>query len=121
MIELLKGFPEPVLAFACRGHVTRREYVEVLIPAVERALQQQDKIRLYYQIGTDFEGIDPSAVWQDVKVGIGHLTRWERIAVVTDVAWIVNTMKVFSFLIPGEMRFFPVAEADTARAWIVAD
>jgi len=121
MIEQLTEFPERVLAFACRGHVTRQEYKELLIPAVERTLQQHDKIRLYYEIGDDFEGIDPSAVWEDVKVGISHLTRWERIAVVTDVAWIGHTMKVFSFLVPGEMRFYSVADAAKARAWIVAD
>lgn len=121
MIEQLRDFPEGILAFACRGHVTRQEYSEVLIPTVERALQQHEKIRLYYEIGPDFEGIDPSAVWADVKVGMGHLGRWERIAVVTDVAWIENTMKVFSFVIPADMRIFPVSDAASARDWIVAD
>lgn len=120
MIELLSGFPENVLAFACRGHVTRQEYAEVLIPTVERALKQHEKVRLYYEIGTDFESIEPGAVWADVKVGMSHLTRWERVAVVTDVAWIENTMKAFSFLIPAEMRIFPVSDAAKARDWIVA-
>ncbi len=52
---------------------------------------------------------------------MGHLGRWERIAVVTDVAWIENTMKVFSFVIPADMRIFPVSDAASARDWIVAD
>jgi SpoIIAA-like len=121
MIEQLRDFPEGILAFACRGHVTRQEYAEVLIPAVERALQQREKVRLFYEIGPDFEGIDPGAVWADVKVGMGHLGRWERIAVVTDVAWIENTMKVFSFVILADMRIFPVSDAASAREWIVAD
>jgi hypothetical protein len=121
MIEPLTGFPENVLAFACRGHVTAQDYADVLIPAVERALQEHEKIRLYYEIGPDFEGIDPSAVWADARVGMGHLGRWERIAVVTDVAWIENTMKVFSFMLPGDMRLFPVSAAAGARDWIVAD
>jgi hypothetical protein len=120
MIEMLTEFPKHVLAFACRGHVSRKEYLEVLTPAVERALQQQEKLRLYYEIGADFQGIDPSAVWEDIKVGMGHLDRWERIAVVTDVTWIEKAMKVFGFLIPGDVRFFPIAKAETARAWIVA-
>ena len=34
MIEVLKGFPTKVLAFACKGHVTKRDYETVLIPAV---------------------------------------------------------------------------------------
>jgi hypothetical protein len=49
-----------------------------------------------------------------------HLTRWERVAVVTDVEWIKQTMRFFSFLMPGAMRVFPTSEAAQARAWIIA-
>jgi SpoIIAA-like len=43
----------------------------------------------------DLAGIDPGAMWEDFKVGMEHFTRWERIAVVTDVEWIKNTIKIF--------------------------
>ena len=120
MIETLEGFPETVVAIACKGQVTGRDYAEVLIPKVEAALKQHEKVRLYYEIGADFQGIDPGAVWEDFWVGMEHLSRWERIAVVTDVEWIGNTMKFFSFLIPGEIRLFPLSQAAQARDWIVA-
>ena len=121
MIEVLQDFPENVIAFACKGHVTKRDYDTVLIPLVEKELKRHEKVRLYYQIGDDFSGIDPGAVWEDFKVGVEHLPRWERVAVVTDIEWIGNTMKVFSFLMPGDIRVFPTAEMAKARAWIVAD
>jgi hypothetical protein len=120
MIEPLPDFPENVIAMTCRGHVTRGDYDTVLVPAVEAALADHDKIRLYYEIGPDFTGIEPAAVWEDFKVGMGHLTRWERIAVVTDVDWIRNTIQAFRFLLPGEMKVVPMAEAGEARAWIAA-
>lgn len=120
MIEVLTDFPDNVVAVACSGHVTRQDYETVLIPTVEAALEAHEKIRLFYGIGADFEGIDPSAVWEDFKVGMGHLSRWERIAVVTDVDWIRHTMQAFSFLLPGEMRIFPISETEAARAWITA-
>ena len=47
-----------------------------------------------------------------------HFTRWARVAVVTDVDWIRHTMQIFSFVMPGDMRVFPMAEADKARTWI---
>jgi len=92
MIERLEEFPDNVVAFVCHGQVTRQDYDTVLVPAVEKALEAHDKIRLYYETGSDFSGIDPSAVWEDTRVGIGHLTRWEKFAVVTDIAWIRHTM-----------------------------
>jgi phosphoserine phosphatase len=48
-----------------------------------------------------------------------HLTRWERVAVVTDVEWIKQTMRFFSFLMPGAMKVFATSEATQARAWII--
>ena len=120
MIEALTGFPARVLAFACKGHVTKGDYETVLVPAVTSALARHDKVRLYYQVDSDFAGIEPGAVWEDFKVGVEHWTRWERIAVVTDVAWIGHTMHAFSFLMPGEIRVFPLAQAAEARQWVTA-
>jgi SpoIIAA-like len=120
MIERLKDFPANVLAFVCHGRVSRAEYDTVLVPAVSDALKTNDKVRIYYETAADFGGIEPGAVWEDFKVGMQHLTRWERMAVVTDVDWIKHTMSFFSFMMPGEMRTYPRAQAAEARAWIVS-
>jgi len=120
MIEHLTDFPPNVLAFACKGQVTAREYDEVLVPVVERALKRAGKMRLYYRVDADFTGIEPGAVWEDVKVGMDHLTRWERIAVVTDVAWIAHTIQAFGFLMPAKVKVFSLAEAEAARVWVEA-
>jgi hypothetical protein len=120
MIEALKDFPQNVVAFVCHGHITKDDYATVLVPAAEKALSQYDKVRLYYETAPDFSGIDPAAVWEDTKVGIRHFRQWERVAVVTDVEWIKQTMRFFGFLMPGELRVFPTAEAAQARKWIVA-
>lgn len=90
-----------------------------MIPAVESALKQHEKIRLYYQIDPDFSGIEAGAVWEDFKVGMEHLLRWERIAVVTDVDWIRRTVRAFSFVMPGEVKVFSFDEAAKAQSWII--
>jgi hypothetical protein len=120
MIEPLTNFPNNVVAFVCRGRVTRADYDAVLVPAVMDALKKHDKVRLYYETSADFAGIDAGAVWEDFKVGMEHFTRWERVAVVTDVDWIKHTMQFFSFMMPGEMKIFPASDAAKARQWIVA-
>ena len=90
----------------------------MLIPGIEVRLKRHDKVRIYYEIARDFAGIDPGAVWEDTKVGFGHFLRWERFAVVTDVEWIKHAVKLFGFLMPGEFRVFPTAQAGQAREWI---
>lgn len=117
MIEALTGFPARVLAFACKGHVTKGDYETVLIPAVEKALQQPGKVRLYYEV--DFTGIDAGAMWDDLKVGMEHPLRWERIAIVTDVDWIRYTLRAFSFLMPGVAKIFRRDEKTKAQQWIL--
>ncbi len=120
MIKQLKTFPENVLAFVCTGRVTKADYESVLIPAVTGALKGQGKVRLYYETAGDFLGIDPGAMWEDFKVGIEHLSRWERVAVVTDLEWIQHTMRLFAFLMPGAVKSFPTSQSDVARVWITS-
>ncbi len=121
MIEILEGFPPNVIAFAAKGHVTKTDYDNVLIPKVEDALRRGGGIRCYYELGSQYSGIDAGAVWEDFKLGIEHLTRWERVAVVTDVEWIRLAISVFRFLVPGEIRVFATNQAAEARRWIAAD
>lgn len=118
MIKALKDFPDDVAAFACHGHVTKADYETVLIPAINAKLETHDKVRIYYEVASDFDGFDPGAMWDDTKVGFRHFLRWERFAVVTDVEWIRQTMKFVGFLMPGEFKVFSSAEADKARRWV---
>lgn len=120
MIERLTGFPDEILAFVCKGRVTKADYDNVLVPAVIEALKSHDKLSLYYEIAADFAGFDPGAMWADAKVGLAHLGHWQKIAVVTDVDWIGHAVALFGFMMPCEVRLFALAEAATARQWIAA-
>jgi hypothetical protein len=120
MIEVMQGFPNDVVGVIARGRVRKQDYEKVLVPAVEDAVHRHGRVRLYYQLGDDFTGIDLGAAWEDLKIGTAHLLRWDRIAVVTDVDWIRLAVGAFGFLMPGKVRVFAVKEASTARDWIVA-
>lgn len=120
MIEMLEGFPEGVVAAVAKARVTRRDYEEILIPAVEAAFRRRSKVRCYYELGRDFAGMDAGAVWEDLRVGLGHLSGWEQVAVVTDIDWVRLAVNTFRFLLPGTVRVFPTSEATEARRWIAA-
>jgi SpoIIAA-like len=120
MIEIVEGFPEGVVGFAAKGRVTRQDYEHVLIPKVEGALRRHEKLRCYYELGSEFTGFEAGAMWEDFKIGVEHWSRWERVAVVTDIDWIRHTMSAFGFLMPGQVRVFATGQAAEARAWIAA-
>jgi hypothetical protein len=116
MIELIEGLPRNVVGIAVRGRVTKEECGAVLAPAIQKSLRWRDKIRLYYELGSRF----PGSGWDDLDIGFDQATRCERIAIVTDIAWVRLTVKAIRFLIPGAIRVFATEEAATARAWIAA-
>jgi hypothetical protein len=120
MITILDDFPANVLALTCSGQVTERDYATTVIPAVEKALALPGGLRLYYQIDPTFTGFEPGAMWDDFLVGVKHLSRWERIAVVTDLEWVKFATRAFGFLLPGKAQVFPLDRASDARTWINA-
>jgi hypothetical protein len=120
MMKILDGFAETIVAVACEGRVTREDYERILIPRLNEALARHRKVRIYYEISPSFSGFDVGALWEDTKAGLEHLSRWEKMAVVTDIEWIRMTAGAFRFLMPGRLRVFDTARADEARAWIEA-
>jgi len=67
MIEILKNFPDNVIAFSCEGQITKEDYGGILVPAILNALKRHDKIRLLYQTSANFTGYDPGALWEDLR------------------------------------------------------
>ena len=121
MLKILDGFPGNVVAVSATGKLARDDYEKVLMPAVNAALVGRDKVRVYYEIGPDFMGIEPGAAWEDLKLGISHYLQWEGIAVVTDHEWIRHAINVFRVLIHGQVRTYPMSRVSEARDWIASD
>jgi hypothetical protein len=54
MIKMLNDFPDNVLAVSAEGKITGTDYETVLIPAIEEKLKTNKKIRMLYQLGSNF-------------------------------------------------------------------
>ncbi|MCY4724649.1 STAS/SEC14 domain-containing protein [Nocardioides sp. STR2] len=117
MIRVLSDMPAGVLGLEAIDDVEKEDYEDVLVPAVEAAVAEHGKVRLVYVLGPDFDEYEGEAVWEDLKLGVRHLSSFERIAVVSDARWIGPAMKVFSVLLPGQARAFPLAEREAATRW----
>lgn len=118
MLERITGLPEPVVGFVAKGKLTSDDYQNVLIPAVDQALEDHEKVRLLYILGGQFDGLTAGAMWDDTRVGFAHVTRWEKVAVVTDEDWLRHSVDIFGYLIPGEVKAFTTSEEAAARAWV---
>jgi hypothetical protein len=120
MLTKVSDLPDSVLGFRASGELTSDDYRNVLVPAVQAALQTRDKLRLLYLLGDDVTGFTPGAAWQDTKVGMAHPTRWEKIAIATDKEWLRHSVDIFGYLIPGEIKAFTTAQEADARAWVTS-
>lgn len=118
MIEVITDLPDRVLGLRASGEVTADDYKSVLVPAIEEKLTRHHRVRLLYVFGDEFKGYTGGAAWEDTKVGMKHLTSFERVAVVTDADWLENLIKAFGFAFPGEVRVFDNDDLDEARAWV---
>ena len=120
MFELIPAMPDNVVGVVAKGEVTADDYRERLAPAVEQALAEHEKVRLLYVLGAEFRGFSGGAMWEDGKLGLGHIGRWERIAVVAQEAWVRHAVNAFGYLIPGEVKVFDLADEADAAAWVTA-
>jgi hypothetical protein len=114
VIELIEGLPDNVVGIVAKGRVTKKDRTEVLIPAIEKALEWHHRLRLYYEIRTRY----PGAAWEEVGLGVGDRVVWERVAIVSDVAWIRHTVTALRLLIPSEVRVFVASQIPEGLAWI---
>lgn len=118
MIEQIPGMPSGSLGFSARGVVTGDDYESVIVPDIEAAFALNRKLRILYHLGSEFEGFEARALWDDAKLGLRHVSGWDRVAVVTDIGWLRVATQTMGPLIPAEFRVFHNAEFAEAMAWI---
>ena len=117
MIRLIEGMPEGTVGLEAIGRVTDDDYRDVLVPAVAAALETKD-VRLLYLLGEDFDAYSAGALWADTKLWSGHMTGWQKVAVVTSHRWIRDGVKAFAWLMPGELRVFDPDALESAKEWL---
>lgn len=91
-----------------------REMVEL----VEDKLTRHEKLRAYVEVER-LGGIEPRALFEDLKMGLAHWDRFERKAAVTDARWMAKLAEVLDPLFPWiRVRAFARSERDEALRWI---
>jgi hypothetical protein len=122
MIEQIDDLPEPLVGLRFSGQVTRDEYERIILPAMQSVLERDEGARLLVVIDEGFERFEAGALWEDMKFGLGsglrHLSKWERTALVSDASWAHHAIGLLGWMVPGDVRVFPLDELDAATAWL---
>ena len=120
MFEKINDVPPGIEALKAVGKISKEDYEKVCEPLVDEARQQGRRIRLLCQIGPEFQGVTPGAMWADVKVGLRALGLFDGCAIVTDIGWIKESTQLVGFLVPWSVRVFGNQELDKAIDWLSA-
>lgn len=112
--------PPHVTGVRAVGKVDKDEYESILLPALEKAIKQYGKLNYIMVLETSLANFSAGAMLEDIKAGLKHYTKWNKIAIVTDQKPIEIITDFVSILIPGEARGFPLSSVELAKAWVAA-
>lgn len=98
------------------GKLTHEDY-EVITPMIDSALAgvEQPRVRAFVD-GTEMEGWELRAAWDDFKLGLKHGSEFERVAIFGNKNWQELATKVGNWFVSGEVRYFD--DRDEALAWL---
>jgi hypothetical protein len=120
MIERIDDVPAGVSGLRASGKLTKDDYVNVMEPALKEAVDAGEARVLF--VLPDFDGLEPEALFEDVKTGLGvelkNRSAWKKLAVVSGVDWVAKSMRLFAWAMPGELKVFEMDEMDKAREWV---
>lgn len=95
-----------LLKLGVSGKLSHDDY-EVFVPMLEAALESvaEPRIRCFLD-ATELEGWEPRAAWDDLKLGVKHGNKFDKIAIFGHKKWQELSAKVGSWFIAGEVKYF---------------
>ncbi|KRD08976.1 hypothetical protein ASE21_14085 [Flavobacterium sp. Root901] len=107
-----------IVAFRALAEVTKEDFLTAVIPAVEHLVKQTNEINFLLVLDTDIKNFTAGAWLQDALLGLKHLGKWNRAAIVTDSEDIISFTNGFSYVVPGEFHGFKKEAFNKALNWV---
>ena len=114
----IENMEDDVFAIKVSGKLTHQDYRDHLIPALEKMIATNGKIKLLIE-AEDFHGWEWQAAFDDLKTGVKYRKDFSRVAIVGDQEWERSLSKLFSFIISGEVCYFSIKQFADAKKWII--
>lgn len=104
------------LSLKAIGTLTHEDYQKIN-PMIDSALQGvKDPVIKAFIDGSELQGWELRAAWDDFKLGLKHGNEFSKIAIFGNQKWQEYTAKIGSWFIAGEIKFFE--NADMAWGWL---
>lgn len=119
MLQSLESSPD-VVAMRITGKLTRDELL-MIVDRLERSLDLHEQTHIFVEI-EDFSGIEAAALAEYLPRAfamLGKLSRFGRVAIVSDLRWIRWATRIESALLPHiSYETFTSEERHRALAWV---
>ncbi|MEX0780511.1 MAG: STAS/SEC14 domain-containing protein [Balneolales bacterium] len=112
-VEKLSDF---VFEIYISGKIRKEDYD--FVPELERKIEKHGKVNLYCEIES-IEGVEPSAIWEDLKLRAKHFNSFEKVAIVVEGQWIQNMSQMAKPFTKAYVKVFKPEEKEEAKNWVM--
>jgi SpoIIAA-like len=100
-----------------KGRVSTEQF-DYTASKLEAFIARHGQVRVL-EIISDFEGMDTSAFWHDVKFSLRHLNDFSRVAIVANPDMHHLWSSLVAPFMSCEVEHFAPGEEDAARDWLM--
>lgn len=118
MIEIIHGLPPHVAAFKATGTITEDDYIKIINPIVDKIDKDFGKISYLLVLNTSLYNYSIGAWIKDVVLGFKYLSKWSKLAIVTENKTIKDFTDFFGNLIPPKTKGFMMDDLEAAKRWV---
>ena len=117
MIVQIPDLPDTMVGFRADGEVTKEDF-EIVKLQVSNLVEKTGKLNYLLFLDNSPADFTFGAWMQDALLGINHITKWNRAAIISDSEAVIKFTDVFSKVMPGEFRGYHKAEYQQAVDWV---
>ena len=118
MVELLRDFPDYVVAYQASGHVNQSEYETIVMNRVDKVAHRFGAMNFIVRLETGMQNYSLMALIDYVIISFKHIQHWNRMAIVSDQKTVRRFFDVLSPLVPGKIVGFELKDFEKAKTWV---
>jgi hypothetical protein len=101
------------------GETIHRDEADAMKLTMVKHIAQHGNFSALVHIDDSFEGINEHSDWSDNDEDTVIQPHLQQLAIVGDAKWQDHALLFFlSGILPAPIKFFPIEQADLARAWL---